>query len=726
MAAESAQVVAYVLKVDAKNAEKSLKSMERTTQTTSSNVIELGRASDVASNDLKKLATETKSANVELESLEKSAEKGSKGVEKLGKQSKISQKNARNLRRAGRDIDGAMGDLSQGLGLVSPSLAAFAMSISNAASLTDGFGRTLTAFVNPAFLATAGVIGVVLGAIEVYKHTAGETAKAQKLLADNIKASNEVIKKQGELVKASQASYDNLAISLQSARNEQRLLKGEISETEALEFSIRNSVEQRVTVQRKNLQDQIFGLKRQRMEFQILAEQEKKLGTFRMRQHQNRMHNVEQQIEAVQKEQKELDKTAQRLADQAVSNEKLRRRQAANEKQRAANAKKRADDHKANQKALREELKLLDQIRKKVRDRASAELNLRQQLLTLTGDLESQLKLVVLQRDQSIKQAQEMGHLVGDENLLIDIQLGIYREAEKQMQKIREEHEKVNNQLTQQIKQQKELGQLRGEQISGVITGATSLASDPIGASLNLAAQNIEPIMAAGGASTAATAAAGPIAMAVVEAIGALGALGAKTPQQIQEEALAMTDAIIVGLEILPTILLRVLPPVLGRFMFEFQLALMKLPFLFIDAAIAGAAELFKEVQKFFTDGSFREAVIGNPVEDVMNFLKAVVDPNVDAFAGGGRMVSAQGGIRFTGSQNGLAMLHKGEFVVPQSGQRPQQVDRALKEQSGGGGITINLTGTLIERNAIDELVRRLERRFGSFGQGQTSLFGRA
>ena len=90
---------------------------------------------------------------------------------------------------------------------------------------------------------------------------------------------------------------------------------------------------------------------------------------------------------------------------------------------------------------------------------------------------------------------------------------------------------------------------------------------------------------------------------------------------------------------------------------------------------------------------------------------------------GGGRYIpSARGGIKFTGQDEGLAMLHRGEFVVPETGQMPQAVQRTMG--MGQGSITININASVIERNAIDDLVRKIERRFQTFGQSTSPLFG--
>ena len=72
---------------------------------------------------------------------------------------------------------------------------------------------------------------------------------------------------------------------------------------------------------------------------------------------------------------------------------------------------------------------------------------------------------------------------------------------------------------------------------------------------------------------------------------------------------------------------------------------------------------------------------------------------------------------------DGLAQLHRGEFVVPQSGQRPQQVDRQLNRSGGGMNIVINSLVT--EQNAVDQLVRQIENRFNnSYGTSSSNLFG--
>ena len=87
-------------------------------------------------------------------------------------------------------------------------------------------------------------------------------------------------------------------------------------------------------------------------------------------------------------------------------------------------------------------------------------------------------------------------------------------------------------------------------------------------------------------------------------------------------------------------------------------------------------------------------------------------------------MLSGQGGLRFTGANRGLAMLHEGEMVVPRSGQMSSNVARDVSSQMGGGGVNITINSAITERSAIDSLVRKIEQRFGSFGQSTSPLFG--
>ena len=206
-------------------------------------------------------------------------------------------------------------------------------------------------------------------------------------------------------------------------------------------------------------------------------------------------------------------------------------------------------------------------------------------------------------------------------------------------------------------------------------------------------------------------------------ALGAIAStlitLGEKSPEQIREETLAQAEAIKNGIAVLPELILTIAPQ-LGVALAEAFIDGIQLFFVNAVNAIRDAFTFLGRGRDITPDG---ERVGRSRRRD---FLSDFINRDVSAsFMGGGRFIpKAQGGIRFTGMQDGLAMLHRGEFVVPQSGQRPQQVDRQLNNTTGGG-MTININSAVVDRNAVDALVREIEIRFNNqFGTSSSNLFG--
>ena len=251
---------------------------------------------------------------------------------------------------------------------------------------------------------------------------------------------------------------------------------------------------------------------------------------------------------------------------------------------------------------------------------------------------------------------------------------------------------------------------------------------------------------------------AGPVGSAVSSALGGLAALG--DTSQVDEEVLASVmeetgknrdaalrqiliedkarefevffQAIAMGLQMLPSLLIKTLPPILLKAAFAIQMELKRLPFTIIGALIELGATIIKGIRDFFSADNIGKA-IGDAIKSVLDFfLEPITDAlnfagdlfSGDSKMGGGRFLSAQGGLRFTGRNQGLALLHQGEMVVPRSGQMSSSVARDVEAQTGGGGVTININSAVTERSAIDSLVRKIEDRFGSFGQSTSPLFG--
>jgi hypothetical protein len=190
--------------------------------------------------------------------------------------------------------------------------------------------------------------------------------------------------------------------------------------------------------------------------------------------------------------------------------------------------------------------------------------------------------------------------------------------------------------------------------------------------------------------------------------------------KSIEEDIRARAKAIEIGLRALPKILFEVLPPLFVEFADRVVFGFFK--------SIAEFVGILKDFfRSIFTREGRQERKEARDRrqeargEEFRRRLEQLV--GIAGFRSGGRYIpSARGGIKFTGSDEGLAMLHRGEFVVPETGQMPQAVQRTMG--MGQGGMTININAAVVESNAVDELVRQIERRFQTFGSSTSPLFG--
>lgn len=233
---------------------------------------------------------------------------------------------------------------------------------------------------------------------------------------------------------------------------------------------------------------------------------------------------------------------------------------------------------------------------------------------------------------------------------------------------------------------------------------------------------------------TGAFAALGPAGIAIAAIVGIFaaafkiaGSLGQRgdtvreVEKSVEEDIRARAKAIELGLRALPRILFNVLPPLFVEFADRVVFGFFK--------SIAEFVGILKDfLRSIFTREGRQERREGRRErrdargEEFRRRLEQLV--NIAGFRSGGRYLpSARGGIKFTGMQDqGLAMLHRGEFVVPETGQMPQAVQRTMG--MGQGGMTININAAVVESNAVDELVRQIERRFQTFGSSTSPLFG--
>lgn len=238
---------------------------------------------------------------------------------------------------------------------------------------------------------------------------------------------------------------------------------------------------------------------------------------------------------------------------------------------------------------------------------------------------------------------------------------------------------------------------------------------------LGKAGGKIGSALSVGISTAAATAITGILAViGIASKLGQRGKTVAEIEKSVEQDIRARAKAIELGLQALPRVLFKVLPPLLVEFADRIIFGLQKAVAEFIGMQLERLISIFTREgrqQRREERGQRREA----RGEEFRRRLEELI--GIAGFRSGGRYIpSARGGIKFTGADEGLAMLHRGEFVVPETGQMPQAVQRTMG--MGQSGINITINASVVESNAIDELVRQIERRFQTFGSSTSPLFG--
>ena len=204
--------------------------------------------------------------------------------------------------------------------------------------------------------------------------------------------------------------------------------------------------------------------------------------------------------------------------------------------------------------------------------------------------------------------------------------------------------------------------------------------------------------------------------------VGAIAQIGQKDPKTLKEEFNNFLMAFEKGLEMLPEILGKLLPQ------FAFALAkgiILAIPEL-IRAIIKGLEDFGRNLIEGIKNIFSGEDALREGSRKSLKFIADFYGIEND-FKSGGRIRSARRGMRVTGGTFGqaqLAMVHPGEIITPQSGSRPQAIDRTLNQMQNGKGVTVVINSAVTESSAIDALVRKIENRFGTFGSSKSTLFG--
>ena len=683
---------------------------------------------DKAERGLKETARDAKMTGEAFESMGNSASEMSTKLKTTEKQLKRTQFSAKNLRKAGRDLDGALMDMAQGANLVSPAMGNLLMTMSQGSSVADGFGRVLVAGVNPFILGlglAASAAALAINTFTQSKERAKQQAENTQIALDNLTAA---MANQRKVLEETDSALGSYITDLNNAQAELAVLKGVMSavdlermkssEATAQGFAEASAaIDELQEAEEKRLRTQERFVKE--LEAQIKAGKDVKIQLDNARKGveltKDRIEGLDKERGKLRRRRRELDNTLQTII---TINEQ--------EKERAENEKKFAKSQREQENALKKQLAAAQKLQQIIDKLTLGELSGREKILEQRDqELEKIRELELLSNDMFAAAEAEL--LIKEKtNRLLDEQAQKEREIEEQRKK--EQQEQIESTLkgiaalaaAPTIAGFLELGAKVGVSIGDQLTSMSADIGKTIGGDLGSSLS--EGLGSAGsiiGGAANSVLSAIPIIGAATLAIGAIGKglakIGQKTPDERRKDLKQQAESMKKGLEFLPEILLQVLP--------QFALAIAEAIVDGFVLALQSFGDILREsLRLVFTREGRQERREAN-----RGFLRDFFDPNESAaFAGGGHFIpKAEGGMRYTGSKrSGLALLHQGEFVVPQSGMRPQTVDRQMS-RSSGSPINIVINSPVVEQNAVDALVRRIEERFNSnFGLSSSNLFG--
>ncbi len=749
---------------------------------------------DRAEKGLRDTSQEAKQTSTQFDRVAASSTGLNSGLKRTERQVVSTTKRFRQMRRAGRDLDGAFSDLGQGLSIVSPAAGNLFMTLSDGASIAEGLGRSLTLFVNPAFVAVAGVTALAAGALFLYQREQKKAEEEAKEFRETIERSNKTVKEQQAVIDRAQTSLSTYATKLQDAQMGLDVLTGALSQFELAQIRATQAAadfQSGAESQNRKILDGLFTqIQAEQAKLFILDEQANRLveqeaailaqGGSLSRTAEIALENAQTQRELVaslaaqfktqQGVTSEIEQQSQELEDILNKQAEIRR-----EREEAAEAeRKRAEEERKRREEERKAREAQIARDKAANDRLNRAQTARNQLQKISGDLDdkqlSDRELILKKFRDQRSIIRQLAAQSGEIELGREIENKLLEDTKRLLGEINNEEKIRSSQLERQAtiisSIQSSIGALQSPEalvgsLGSILEGTGALVGGETGA--GLAEFGASPELALATSVVQSVAGLGSSVQSAIDEAAADGIT--LNEEQARRVVLGNMDQAFQnftrdlerGLALLPQIVIDILP--------EFIVTLTKVltvdlqRFIAIDLPIALIRAIPEIVIAVINEIGFLLADLINGFRTALDqfsaFLQSVLtregrrDARADAleglkdffrsefggvqafgealrgFAGGGAFIpQAQGGMRFTGSsRSGLAMLHQNEFVVPASGQRPQTVDRQMS--SMGGGVNIVINSPVVEQNAVDALVRRIEERFNSnFGLSSSNLFG--
>ena len=215
---------------------------------------------------------------------------------------------------------------------------------------------------------------------------------------------------------------------------------------------------------------------------------------------------------------------------------------------------------------------------------------------------------------------------------------------------------------------------------------------------------------------------------AVVEAFGGIAELGelakdssvAAVTRELIKSAEQTMQNFRVGLEIFKQVLPEIVSIVITEMPGAIITAIPDIMAAFYLAMVDALGQLWGWIKAFFGSKEKRQEWaqegreawgewFADVVEKVRNTGDSAKEEGYESFASGSAKIG----------RTGLALLHRGEAVIPAGGRR------AMTANGGGGGtVNINISTAIMDRDVIPRLVREIDRAVGKYGRTSAAFAG--
>jgi hypothetical protein len=434
--------------------------------------------------------------NKQLRQAERAAAKAAKttvkSFDQMGKAANRASVSARGLRKDFANIDRLSSEASQALMVFSPALGEAAASASTFAGAAESAGRALMVS-NPLFLAAAVAAGVAFVAYQQFTGEAERLEESQKRVAEMTEKANKAFEAASDAAQDAENKIASLVTETNDLRNELALMQGIITDTEFLELTnaqklldfedkLRDQTEQRILKLQEaaNIQAELVrslnaesrAIKENQGIFESNVENNEKRRTIIKQSNEalDQYNKLQQQINEEEQNSEQLIESRLKEQEELLNLQLELKKQAEAEQRREEQRKAALKAQKEELKKQREEQKKLEEIQRLGLEAAQQKQQLDDKnflaMAKIVGkeqEIAASKKLQIEALEEQISKAQELSALAQAEATTEEQKLAAQQveletqaliaeakqamivaelEAEKQLQKLREEGSK--------------------------------------------------------------------------------------------------------------------------------------------------------------------------------------------------------------------------------------------------------------------------------------------